>query len=657
MISNWGVRARVMLAAALPTLALAVLMTTIYTSLRISDLDEALAGRGRAYARQLAAASEYAIRSGNRATLQKQSEALLDEEDVLAVGITGRNGEVLALAGHFSPDHPPLPDARPWQAEAVGTRTALRITEPITASALQLDDAFSRALLPPAPLDHGSVVIDLSLARVHSRRTELLWTGVGSMLLVLLGGLVLASVMSRGVSGPIRSIAGTVLRIGQGHLYERVPPGGGGSLRTLAEGVNEMAARLTDAHARMTREVEVATAELRARKDEAEQANRAKSRFLAAASHDLRQPLHALVLFVSELARQPLDGHSHQIVDRISASAEAMENLLDSLLDISRLDAGVLQPARQVFQPLPILERLLGSQSSVADTRGLRLRLHATPRWVDSDPLLFERIIANLLSNAIRYTAAGTIMVACRRRGQFLRVEVRDSGCGIAAQDQEVVFQEFVQLDNPERARAKGLGLGLAIVRRLADLLGHRLELRSALGRGSIFAIELPLAPPPPLLANVEEARALGDIEGVRIALVDDDPMAREAMHTLLAAWGCQVTADENAEELLARLSSGAPSPEILITDFRMRGTLDGIALIAHLRTDPRYAALPAILISGDTGPDTLARARSAGLQLLHKPVRPARLRALIHRLLSRPEAAASQTSNTPPPQQSVTIR
>ncbi len=653
MISNWGIRARVMLAAALPTLALAVLMTTIYTSLRISDLDEALAGRGRAYARQLAAASEYAIRSGNRATLQKQSEALLDEEDVLAVGITGSNGELLVLAGHFSPHRPPLPDALPWQARSIGTDTALRIIEPINPSALQLDDAFSRALLPPVPLNYGSVVIDLSLARVHSRRTELLWTGVGSMLLVLLGGLVLASVMSRGVSGPIRSIAGTVLRIGQGRLYERVPPGGGGSLRTLAEGVNEMAARLTDAHARMTREVEAATAELRARKDEAEQANRAKSRFLAAASHDLRQPLHALVLFVSELARQPLDGHSRQIVDRISASAEAMENLLDSLLDISRLDAGVLQPSRQAFQPHPIVERLLGSQSSVADARGLRLRLHATSHWVDSDPLLFERIVANLLSNAIRYTAAGTVMIACRRRGQSLRVEVRDSGCGIATKDQEIVFQEFVQLDNPERARAKGLGLGLAIVRRLASLLGLRLELRSAPGRGSVFAIELPLAAPPPPLANVEEARALGDIEGVRIALVDDDPMAREAMYALLTAWGCQVTADENAEELLARLSSDAPPPEILITDFRMRGTLDGIALIAHLRTDARHAALPAILVSGDTGPDTLARAQAAGLQLLHKPVRPARLRALIHRLLSTPEPAAAAA---PPSRQSVTI-
>lgn len=636
MIERWGIRARVTFVAFVPMLVVAALMTATHTSLRLSDLDQTLRARAQAHARQLAAASEYAIFAGDRETLGQLADALMLEDDVAAIAILGADGKVLVRSGRFAAALPPAAHPAPVLTLDTAEGRWLRIVEPITPSHLPAEDAFSGGMtqtkVAQAPL--GQLVIDMSLERMQQRRSELLRIAAGWMVLAAVGSLLLARRMSRSVSGPIREAAEAVLSIGRGELQRRVRVSGGGSLRALAEGVNEMAERLEDAHASMARRIDEATAELRARKDEAERANLAKSRFLAAASHDLRQPLHALGLFLSELTEQPLDARSRQLTGRLTASTEAMEGLLDSLLDISRLDAGVLTPGPAVFDMHAKLEHLLAGQASAAAARGLELRLRCPPCWGVSDPLLFERIIANLVGNAIRYTPHGRVLVACRRRGERLRVEVRDSGLGIAADDQQVIFQEFVQLGNVERARDKGLGLGLAIVRRLVDLLGHRLELRSALGRGSVFAIELPAAAPPKPVPGDREALALGHFGGLQVMLADDDALALGAMSSLLESWGCEVRAAHTADELLDVLARGS-APHILITDLRLGGATDGLALIAAVRTQAGRAGLPAVLISGDTAPESLARIQAAGVPLLHKPVRPARLRALMHRLLT----------------------
>ena len=645
MIEHWGVRARVTFVAFVPMVVLAALTTATHTSLRLSDLDEALVARAQAHTRQLAAASEYAVFSGDQESLHQLSSALLLEDDIASVSILDPDGSVLARAGR-SPDtqSDAAADTRAGMAQA-GSRHWLRIVEPIRYSPLANDPANEFGMSDSAAMSPalGTVVVEVSLARIHDRRAQLLWIGAGWMLVVALGSLLFARAMSRTVSGPIRNVAETVARIGQGQLHERVTIREGGSLRMLAEGVNEMAERLTDAHASMSRRIEEATAELRARKDEAERANLAKSRFLAAASHDLRQPLHALGLFLSELQQQALDTRSRQLIERIGASAEAMENLLDGLLDISRLDAGVLKPVPCSFDLQPVLERVVAGHLPSADARGLRLRLRCAPCWVHSDPHLLERVISNLVSNAIRYTPAGSVLVACRRHQTQVRVEVRDSGLGIAADAQHIIFQEFVQLDNDERARDKGLGLGLAIVRRLVDLLQLRLELRSAPGRGSVFAVTLPRGEPPSPLGVEENARALGRFDGLRVALVDDDPLACSAMHDLLSSWGCAVITAASAEELIAQLAGGA-SPDILLTDLRLRGTCDGLALIERLHAQPATRRLPAIVASGEIASETLARIHASGVQLLHKPVRPARLRALMHRLLSASTSAGATT-------------
>ncbi|MBR0567918.1 response regulator [Azoarcus sp. L1K30] len=636
MIDRWGISARVMLAAVVPVLALAVFLTVFHTRSRLADLDDALSARGRAVARQLAAASEYAVFSGNRDALQQIAGAVLAEDDIAGISIVGSRGETLARSGMLDGQLPPLPSRVPNAPTQLVQGPTLRLIEPIRPSRLELDDGFAAisqgAAAPLGEEPLGSVVVEISLRRLQHQRDELLWTSAGFVLLVLLGSLWLASRLSRGVSGPIRQVAETVTRIGQGHFDERVPVLGGGSLARLSEGVNDMAERLSGAHEELVRKIDEATSEMRIRKEEAERANLAKSRFLAAASHDLRQPMHALGLFVSQLAQQTHAPESRRLVQRIAASAEAMDNLLDSLLDISKLDAGVLHPSPRAFELHPILERIAASQRPAAEERELRLKARHTACWAYSDPVLFERIITNLVSNAIRYTEAGSILIACRKRGDKVRIEVRDSGLGIPAESQEIIFQEFIQLDNAERARDKGLGLGLAIVRRLAALLGHRLSLRSRLGAGSVFAVDIQAAEPEPSATPSEQERAPGDLQGLHVALVDDDPLARAGMESLLSSWGCKVMSAESPEMLLDMMSSAPTPPELMLSDFRLHGQHNGIDIINAVRGKVG-PGLAAILISGDTGAETLRLAQEAGIPLLHKPVRPARLRALIHRL------------------------
>ena len=311
-----------------------------------------------------------------------------------------------------------------------------------------------------------------------------------------------------------------------------------------------------------------------------------------------------------------------------------MENLLDSLLDISKLDAGVVTASPRAFALAPLFERIENDYSQAAQERGLRLKVRPTKLWVHSDPLLFERILINLVGNALRYTTKGFVYVVARKRADHVLIEVRDSGIGIPHEEQAAIFQEFVQLANPARDRSKGLGLGLAIVRRLADLLCHPITLRSEPGRGSTFGVMLPIAQ-----AEEQVRETVLDPEhefvGRIVAVIDDDTLAQESLVGLLRAWGCFVVAADGPDKLMASLAEIDVEPEILISDFRLPGNRNGLDIIAGLRR--HYGEdFPALLLSGDTGPETLRSATDQGVPLLHKPVRPAKLRAALAHLLGR---------------------
>jgi len=316
----------------------------------------------------------------------------------------------------------------------------------------------------------------------------------------------------------------------------------------------------------------------------------------------------------------------------VEASVRAMQDLLDGLLDISRLDAGVEKPRLEPVEIAGLLQHVEREFASAAEQKGIVLRVRPSPLWVLSDSRLLYRVLLNLVSNAVRYTHSGGVLVACRRRGAHAVIEVRDTGAGIPAGMQAEVFEEFVQLENPERDRAKGLGLGLTIVKRTADLLGHPLTLDSAPGRGSCFRIAAPLARPPAPGAEPAAAPLQLDLHGLSVLVVDDDALARAAIVELLRSWGFQVFSAASGREAL-QLAAGIAAPQLIACDFRLPEGEDAIELLTRLR-GAFGAPVPAFLVSGDTGPDVLRAAEAAGLTLLHKPVRPARLRALIHRLV-----------------------
>lgn len=622
--SDLDIRARAILVAVLPTMVMALVLIAYFTSTRLSDLEAAHVQRGKALARQLAAASEYGVFSGNLDSLRKQANAILQEQDVVRVTVFSPLQEILADSARL-----PAQDSLPLGSRE--RKATLRFREKVTGPGVILDDAFletgSNTSAPGEP-HHGEVLVEMSRDSLRDEEARLLRTAIVMVAAILFASIILALRMSRGISGPIQRIASAVASFGQGSLTARVPAEGGKSLRMLALGVNEMADRLSASREDLERQIEAATRELKKKKEEAEQGNQAKTRFLAAASHDLRQPMHALGLFVAELGQKPHAPDTRRLVEQIAVSAETMENLLDSLLDISRLDAGVLDRQIKPFPLQPLLERIDVDYRREADSNGQRLRLRPTDAWVESDPLLLERILHNLISNALRYAPGGTVLLACRRRDRLVRIEVRDNGPGIAPEAQEAIFQEFIQLDNPERNRAKGLGLGLAIVRRLTDLLDHRLILRSRPGHGALFAIEVPRASPRTVIDGAPPPPAHA-LHGLHVLLVDDDPLALGSTASLLESWGCAVTTVSEPALLLHSLA-GSPPPDIALCEYKV-GKRSGLHLIRDLRNH-FVKVIPAIILSSDTSTEALAEVQQEGLPLLHKPVRPGRLRALLQR-------------------------
>jgi CheY-like chemotaxis protein len=376
---------------------------------------------------------------------------------------------------------------------------------------------------------------------------------------------------------------------------------------------------------------------LRKEKEKAEAAYLAKSRFLAAASHDLRQPAHALGMFVSRLTQMPLDRPTRDIVAGVEASTRALQEMLDVFFDYSRLEA---QSAEVVLRPVAlgtVLEQLGFFLNGIAAEKGLRLRFRSTNAWVQSDPVLLQRILLNLVSNALQYTQHGSVLVACRPSSDqaHLRIEVWDSGIGIAQQHHERIFEEFFQVENQQRDRTKGLGLGLSMVNRSCLLLNHPLQLRSELGRGSRFRLTVPLAPSglklPSSTGDGSGATLVGtSLQDMHVLLVEDDALGSSALVGLLQSWGCSVTLAESAQDALERVGR-MPVPDFVISDFRLSGSKNGIETIDLMR-EHFGAALKACLISGDTAEDVKRKAATASLVLLQKPVAPGKLRSLLQR-------------------------
>jgi signal transduction histidine kinase/CheY-like chemotaxis protein len=372
------------------------------------------------------------------------------------------------------------------------------------------------------------------------------------------------------------------------------------------------------------------------KREEADRANAAKTRFLAAASHDLRQPLHSVGLLVGILRERMPTVELSTLVDKVQLSVQAMESLFKSLLDISKLDAGAVVPNVSEFDIGSLLRAIENSYAPQAEEKGLVLDVVASSAFVRSDPVLLERIIGNLVSNAIRYTYHGRVLVGCRRHSDALRIMVIDTGVGIAAVHLDDIFDEFFQVGNPERDRSKGLGLGLSIVKRTAELLGHTLTVRSQPGKGSIFAVEVEHVQRAyePLPRGFSDATEGTSLEGAFVALIDDDQENRYATEALCRQWNCHVVSGTSAAEILARLADHLRPPDLIVTDYQLRDHETGLDVIARIREHAEQT-IPALIVSGAASAADLELVSKSGFELLQKPVNPAQLRRAMQRLLA----------------------
>lgn len=620
-----SIRSRMLMIALLPALLTEFGMVAYFTRQAFATAEDALHTRAAQAARHLAATLPYALASGDTALAHAQLKAETDHSRIAFARVSDARGQVVASTG----------DTLHAAAPGFYYRQAAEIRLP---AAELPDGALGKSGAPPAAGLLGRIEVGAASAEFDAFKRDTLIHAALLMLGALLVTGALAWRLSNRLAGQLRHVGQVVGRLARDDLTVRTQLPPQGEVGALAAGVNDLAAVLQTHRGELERRIQEATADLAAKKDMAERANQARSRFFAAASHDLRQPLHALSLFVAALKGRTHQPETQTLIDNIEASTAAMELLFNALLDISRLDAGAIEPHRVHF-PLQKMLHDLGHQfGAVAAEKHLQLRLRPCGVTLYSDPLLIERILVNLIANAIRYTDDGGVLVACRRRGRTVRISVIDTGRGIPPDQQESVFHEFVQLHNAARNRSKGLGLGLAIVSRLGRLLGHRVELRSRPDHGSIFSVDVPLGDPQ-LIRAPAPAGAPGQIPAdALVLLVDDESAILRGMAELFDNWNIDLVTAHSADEAVHWLDSLARVPDLIVSDYRLPGDTDGIEVIARLRQKYGHA-IPAIVVTGDTAPDTIQRIGQAGLPLLHKPLRPAKLRALLTHLIRQAHA------------------
>ncbi len=361
----------------------------------------------------------------------------------------------------------------------------------------------------------------------------------------------------------------------------------------------------------------------------AERANRSKSDFLATVSHDLRQPLHAMGLFLASLGRQVETSRQRETLGHVQTAHDSLTEMFDALLEISRLDSGTVEPIYSDFPLRPLLRDLENNFAPLARQKGLSLEIGDSPAIIRSDRILVFGMLGNLLSNALKYTDRGRVGLSCCERDGRVVVRIEDTGCGIPVEDQQRIFETYTQLDNPERDRSRGLGLGLAMVRRTANLLGIDVELASRPGVGSAFSLILPEGMDRMAPSSSRPRPAQDELRGLHVLLVDDDPEIRLGMVRLLVEWGCLVTHGASRTEALQALGRHSRPPDVLVCDYRLGGGETGLDAVAGIRTslDPE---LPALIVTGETSPELESVFQRAGLETLRKPIRPDRLKGAI---------------------------
>lgn len=627
--STLSLRLRILIVALLPLLVAVGLFAAYFAHRSINEAEHALTTKGNDAVRRLAEGIAFDFFTGNLPYVKRQMD--LEHNSLGAQSVAVADGkEWILLSGAPGP----LPELTGQTPPPQQRRGRLYFfAHPVKLPTPEETDPYLDASLTTHP-PSTYVVIAMTRTPVELTRSQVSLAATGMAIVSIGLALILAWRLSGVVSEPLHSLTQTVGRISQGDLGERVQEDSPGEIGQLQQGINRMATRLEENQRIQEQRIQEATAELRAQKAQAESATLAKSRFLAAASHDLRQPLHALSLLVEALQERVPDGEAKRLAEHIESSASTMGSLLNALLDLSRLDAGVVEARPECFPLDRVLENVERQFAPVAAVKGLRLAVSRTRTWIYSDPALLERILSNLVSNALRYTDAGGVLVGARRvQKDWLRLEVWDTGKGIPPEFQAKVFEEYFQLANPERHRDKGLGLGLAIVSRLARLLGSSVQVRSSMGKGSCFHLRFARCHARREERSRPSRNVAIPLEHALVAFIDDDESILEAMVEVFDHWGVALAAGEDGEQVRRELEELGRKPDVILSDYRLKEGSTGIEAIAILQE--AFGPIPAALLTGDTAPETIQAIRQSGLPVLHKPLKPAKLRAFLSHLLA----------------------
>jgi signal transduction histidine kinase len=595
--------------ALVPTAISAVLLVTLLTRHQMDTLHEMGRSTADAIAQQSSSVSGEALRTGERREIARIAQSIVQLPQVSRVRISDRDGEILADRVNGS----------------VGDDDSLTVAREV------LDPVTHRVV--------GSVTVDVSVedaiaAQRASMHNALLWLGLSLLIAVMIGWST-----ARWLSAPLRNLAIAVRQLGLGDRTVVVPVTDDTEIGDLQRGFNGAASKLLHAQIGMEREIAMATEELARKNAALEAASVAKARFLAAASHDLRQPLYALTLFSSGLAVDEYDPLRLNRIAHIQECVEALDHLFSELLDLSRLETGAMPAVIRDVALDDVFEEVSVNFRMVAEQHDLRLVVRTTGLWVRCDRTMLARILNNLVSNALRYTRCGGVLVGARKRlDGRVRIDVWDTGLGIGTEHLQHIFDEFYRVESgPEAGRPegtrRGLGLGLSTVQRLAGLLGSHASVRSQPGKGSVFSISLPETLPGTVEAMPAPApapAATRDVAGMRVLVIDDEPSILAGISYLLGSWGCEVMTAEDAQQAMEAVHQWMQPPDIVISDLRLReGTgLDVIALLDryYRRRDGDPLPFARVLITGETRGDFLRNVDTTTTQVLFKPVSPERL-------------------------------
>ncbi|WP_399680286.1 ATP-binding protein [Xenophilus sp.] len=614
-LADLSLAQQLVLLAVLPAL-LAVLGTAaLLTRQYLGGVTELVRANAQSMALQVATAAQGPLARMDRRALMRLAQSGIQQPHVQQVQVWSEDGEIVANAE--------TPDRR--------REAGLQMVVPV------IDDVGQPG---------GKVMVEMSLDALDSARRTL-WLNVAVILAACVLGVVLAGLWAaRRISAPIRQLGAAVDRLGAGEEAS-VAVRGTAEVRRLQAGFNEAARALAESRRLLHSRVDEATAELARKNQQLEVASQAKTRLLAAASHDLRQPLHALTLFSDGLASGETDPARLTRIAHIRECVESLDRLFSELLNLSQLDAGVVQPQWMEFPLDRLFDEISRNFRPVAEQQELRLVVRKTELWVRSDYVMLSRILSNLVSNSLRHTTAGGVLVGARRRGRTVRIDVWDSGVGIAPQHQARVFEEFFQID-PQRGR-RGMGLGLATVQRLAGLLNTRVDLRSRPGRGTCVSVTARLAAPQavqalpaasvPVLPSDDEAR----LDGVTVMVIDDERTILEGLQVVLSNWGARVLPAQNRAEALDLAARWDAPPDVVVSDLLLQGGDNGLDLLAALERHPNGigAATARLLVTGETKPDRLREVAAAGVAVLYKPVAPRALRQAIRAQLAKVRESA----------------